>query len=109
VCYRARPGGLTTSGARLFTQARTGAVEADDQFGSQLAVGDFNNNGFGDLAASAPTEDVGTAQQAGAVSETRGRPGGLTTTGGQLWTQNTAGVPGVAETFDLFGGLEIVL
>jgi hypothetical protein len=102
-------GGLTTSGGRLFTQSGTGRVETDDQFGSQLAAGDFNDNGFADLAAAAPTEDIGTLNAAGAVSVLQGSGGGLTTTGGQLWTQNTAGVPGIAETFDLFGGLEIIL
>jgi hypothetical protein len=34
--------------------------------------------------------------------------GGLSSTGGRLLTQNSPGVPGLAETFDLFGGLEIV-
>jgi hypothetical protein len=37
-------GGLTTSGARLFTQVG-GTVEAGDEFGEQLASGDFNDNG----------------------------------------------------------------
>jgi hypothetical protein len=100
-------GGLTTSGGQLFTQV-AGAVEAGDAFGAQLASGDFNNNGFADLAAAAPTEDVGTAAQAGAASILPGAGGGLTATGGQLFTQNSPGVPGTAETFDLFGGLEIV-
>jgi FG-GAP repeat len=100
-------GGLTTTGGQLFTQVG-GAVEAGDAFGAQLASGDFNDNGFADLAAAAPTEDVGTAAQAGGVSVLQGEDGGLTTTGGGLFTQNSPGVPGTAETFDLFGGLEIV-
>jgi len=100
-------GGLTTSGGQLFTQVG-GAVEAGDQFGAQLASGDFNNNGFAELAAAAPSEDVGTVAQAGAVSVLQGAGGGLTTTGGRLFTQNSPGVPGTAETFDLFGGLEVI-
>jgi hypothetical protein len=100
-------GGLTASGARLFTQVG-GLVEAGDEFGEQLASGDFDHDGFADLAAAAPTEDVGTVQQAGAVSVLPGSAGGLTATGGRLFTQNSSGVPGIAETFDLFGGLEIV-
>jgi FG-GAP repeat len=100
-------GGLTTTGGQLFTQVG-GAVEAGDAFGAQLASGDFNDNGSADLAAAAPTEDVGTVAQAGAVSVLQGAGGGLTTTGGRLFTQNSPGVPGTAETFDLFGGLEIV-
>ena len=100
-------GGLTTTGGRLFTQVAE-AVEAGDEFGEQLAAGDFNDDGFADLAAAAPLEDVGTVQQAGAVSVLPGSAGGLTRTGGRLFTQNSPGVPGTAETFDLFGGLEIV-
>jgi hypothetical protein len=99
--------GLTTSGAKLFTQV-AGSVEAGDEFGEQLASGDFNHDGFADLAAAAPTEDVGAVQKAGAVSVLPGSAGGLTATGGRLFTQNSPGVPGSAETFDQFGGLEIV-
>jgi hypothetical protein len=100
-------GGLTTSGGQLFTQVG-GAVEAGDQFGAQLASGDFNNNGSAELAAAAPSEDVGTVAQAGAVSVLQGAGGGLTTAGGRLFTQNSPGVPGTAETFDQFGGLEVI-
>jgi hypothetical protein len=99
--------GLTTSGARLFTQV-AGSVEAGDEFGEQLASGDFNHDGFADLAAAAPLEDVGTVQQAGAVSVLPGSAAGLTATGGRLFTQNSSGVPDTAETGDHFGGMEIV-
>jgi hypothetical protein len=99
-------GGLTASGAKLFTQVG-GAVEAGDEFGEQLASGDFNHDGFAELAVAAPTEDVGTVQQAGAVSVLPGSAGGLTAGGGRLFTQNSPGVPDTAETFDEFGGLEI--
>jgi hypothetical protein len=80
-------------------------VEEGDEFGSSLAAGDFNNDGFDDLAAGAPFEAVGSAGGAGAVSVIPGSAGGLTATGGQLFTQNSPGVPGVAEAFDQFGGV----
>jgi hypothetical protein len=97
-------GGLTTAGGQLFTQV-AGNVEATDQFGAQLAAGDFNNNGFADLAAAAPLEAVGSIFAAGAVSVLYGAGGGLTSSGGQLFTQNSPGVPGAAEVFDQFGGI----
>jgi hypothetical protein len=98
-------GGLTATGGQLFTQV-AGTVEAIDQFGAQLATGDFNNNGFADLAAAAPEEAVGSAFAAGAVSVLYGAGGGLSANGGQLFTQNSPGVPGTAEAFDHFGGVD---
>jgi hypothetical protein len=94
--------GLTRTGGRLFTQVG-GTVEAEDLFGFALTAGDFNNNGFADLAASAPFEDVGSIRDAGAVSVVYGSAAGLTRTGGQLFTQNSSGVPGTAEAGDMFG------
>jgi FG-GAP-like repeat len=44
-------GGLTGPGSQLFTQVG-GAIETEDWFGFALAAGDFNNDGFADLAAS---------------------------------------------------------
>ena len=101
------PAGLTTTGGRLFTQVG-GLVETEDRFGSQLATGDFNNNGLADLAAAAPTETVGSAFSAGAVSVLYGAGGGLTSSGGQLFTQDSPGVPGTAEELDRFGGFAFV-
>jgi hypothetical protein len=63
---------------------------------------DFNNDGFGDLAVGAPGEDLGTAADAGAVGVLYGSGGGLASNGVVL-TQDTAGVPGVAEAGDGFG------
>jgi hypothetical protein len=100
-------GGLTATGGRLFTQVG-GTVELGDHFGAQLAAGDFNNNGSADLAAAAPSESVGSAFGAGAVSVLPGSTGGLTTAGGQLFTQDSPGVPGVAEGGDLFGGTDLI-
>jgi hypothetical protein len=102
VLYGSSGAGLSTTGGQFFTQVG-GAIESDDEFGGTLAAGDFNNNGFADLAAGAPFEDVAGLLNAGAVSVLYGSAGGLTTAGGQLFTQNSPGVPGGAEDDDLFG------
>ena len=91
-------GGLSGTGAQVFTQVG-GASEAFDSFGWALAAGDFNNNGFADLAVSAPFENLGGAQAAGAVSVLYGSASGLTASGGQLFTQ----VGGAVEDGDFFG------
>ena len=44
------------------------ALKVDDQFGAQLATGDFNDNDSADLAAAAPAQDVGSIFDVGAVS-----------------------------------------
>jgi hypothetical protein len=100
-------GGVTATGGRLFTQV-AGTVEGGDEFGEALATGDFDNDGFDELAAAAPMEDVGTAINAGALSLLPGSGSGPTATGGRLFTQASPGIPGTPETFDLFGGLEVV-
>jgi hypothetical protein len=91
-------GGLITAGGQLFSQV-AGAVERGDRFGFALAAGNFDNDGFADLAAAAPFEDVGTAADAGAVSVLPGSAGGLTTSGGRLFSQ----VAGAPESGDRFG------
>jgi hypothetical protein len=94
--------GLTTVGGQIFTQVGS-AAEPGDAFAFALAAGDFNNDGFADLAAGAPFEDALSIVDAGAVSALPGSTGGLTAVGGQIFTQNSPGVPGGAEAFDAFG------
>lgn len=45
-----------------------GALEAGDAFGASLSVGDFDGNGFADLAVGVPDEDVGAVADGGAVN-----------------------------------------
>jgi hypothetical protein len=89
---------LAASGGRLFTQVG-GATEAGDRFGFAVAAGDFNNNGFADLAAGAPLEDVGSTVDAGAVSEIPGSASGLTTTGGRIHTERSFTGPQSGDQF----------
>jgi hypothetical protein len=98
-------GGLSGAGSQLFTQniPGVGRAEVFDFFGFALAAGDFDNDGFADLAAGAPFESVGAIEAAGAVNVLYGSAGGLSGVGSQLFTQNTPGVSGVAEPFDFFG------
>jgi hypothetical protein len=90
--------GLSGSHTQLFTQV-AGTIEAGDEFGRSLASGDFNRDGFIDLAVGAPFEDVGTASDAGAVSILYGSASGITASGGQLFAQ----VAGTVEDYDEFG------
>ncbi|MGH1349157.1 MAG: FG-GAP-like repeat-containing protein [Nannocystales bacterium] len=72
-------------------------------FGTALAVGDFDNDGYDDLAVSTPgASDTGDVR-GGAVHLFYGRNTGLSTVGDQVWTQDTIGVDGVAEAYDYMG------
>lgn len=72
-----------------------------------VAKGDFNGDGFADLAIGVPDEDIGSTEDAGAVNIIYGSANGLTTGAGvpasQFWSENTAEVPRGAETNDHFG------
>ena len=79
--------------------------EKGDRFGWALAVGDFNGDGFDDLAIGVPYEDFGTTGVAnrGIVQVLYGNKSGLSANGNQIWHQNSPGIANVAEAGDLFG------
>src|SRR6185503_10360710 len=98
--------GLTSSGDQFWTQDSAGiesGAENNDAFGSALAAGDFDKDGFADLAVGVPGEGVGTKLAIGAVSVIRGSSSGLTSTNDQFWTQDSSGVLDAAEDKDGFG------
>jgi Astacin (Peptidase family M12A)/FG-GAP repeat len=74
----------TNSLYRMYARA-PGDNEAGDRFGAVLAAGDFDGDGYDDLAVGAPSESVNTGvfpnivtrQGAGAVDLWKGTPGGL--------------------------------
>ena len=56
-------------GQAILRQEQAGGVsEANDRFGSAIAAGDFDGNGFDDMAIGAPGEMLGPAPSAGALS-----------------------------------------
>lgn len=81
-----------------------GTGEERDFFGGSLSVGDVNGDGYADLAVGARYEGVHGTPFAGAVTVLYGSATGLTTKGARSFHQDTAGVPGTAETQDGFGG-----
>lgn len=98
--------GLSAVGEQLWRQDITGiegGEEADDRYGYALAAGDFNGDGYAELAIGIPYESVGAAEQAGAVNVLFGSNVGLTVAGDQLWYQGNNGLQGSAETGDRFG------
>jgi hypothetical protein len=90
---------ITTAGTDVFFQSTLGFTdEQGDRFGWSLAAGDFNADGFDDLAVGAPTEDVSFTTQ-GAVFVLFGSASGLQSTGVQFLTYGA----GTAASGDRYG------
>ena len=103
---RGSASGLSTVGDKVWTQDTAsvqGVAEARDRFGSALAAADFDRDRRDDLAIGVPSEEVAGRAFAGAVNVLYGAGAGLTATGDQLWSQDTAGITGDLEAFDRFG------
>ena len=94
--------GLTAAGNQRWRQGDNGLEgrrEDGDSFGFSLAAGDFNNDGYSDLAVGSPGEDA----NAGAVDIIPGSARGLSSAGSQRWEQGRGGIDGGSEAGDLFG------
>jgi hypothetical protein len=99
--------GLTAGGANIpasqfWSQNAPGvpgASETDDGFGSALAAGDFNGDGFSDLAIGVPGEDI-AFQNSGRVVIIYGSPQGLAASGPNVVT--------AAQSFDLVDGIDVI-
>jgi hypothetical protein len=98
--------GLQAQGSTFFHQDVAGvpdAVEEDDSFGDEVAVGDFDGDGFDDVAVSAIGESIDGVDEAGAVTVLYGSPLGLRTNRAQVWHQNSPGIRDSCEEGDEFG------
>ena len=98
--------GLGGASDRLLTQNVAGIdgdAEVRDHFGAALAAGDFDDDGFDDLAIGSPDEKLGDKQEAGSVTVVYGSDDGLEADGSQVLTQATAGIFGDIESKDRFG------
>ena len=95
---------LTTLGVQLLDECDPpGDCATGDGFGIALATGDFDGDGFADLAVGAAGETVGGDQNAGSIHVYYGSAAGLTTNGEQVFDTSDPDIPGAAEAGDLFG------
>lgn len=91
--------GLASGGA--FDQSSLGLTNvAGDGFGTAIAAGDFNADGFADLAVGAPGKTVGTAKS-GQVFVIKGSSTGLLKT--SSWVVDQRATNGSNENDDQFG------
>lgn len=89
-----------------FDQRRSalrGVPGAGDGFAAALACGDFDGDGFGDVAIGVPGETVGGSAEAGLVHVLYGRVDGLAPARAQTWHQGGDGLGGRPGPGDRFG------
>ncbi|WP_199552729.1 FG-GAP-like repeat-containing protein [Streptomyces sp. N35] len=92
--------------ALLLTAALTGGLLSLTSPASAAPSGlqgDFNGDGYRDLAIGAPLAKVAGKSRAGAVAIVYGTKSGLDKSKRTLISQDTAGIPGVPESGDFFG------
>ncbi|NBE52699.1 FG-GAP-like repeat-containing protein, partial [Streptomyces boluensis] len=107
--------GLTTTGSRTVHQDTSGvpgAAEAGDALGWSVAAGDVNADGYTDVLAGAPNEDVtrdATARKdAGTSLLLLGTSTGISGTGTVAFTQDTTGITGATEAGDRLGSAVVL-
>ena len=97
--------GLVASGSNFWHQNRAGvgsAGEVGDRFGESLAIGDFNDDGFADLAVGVPGEAIRGKAEAGMVTILYGSAAGFDGTSVALH-ERTPGISGSLGEGDRFG------
>jgi hypothetical protein len=105
IIYGTSSDGLDSAASFFISQSTPGLfgdAEANDEFGAAVATGDFDGDGYTDLAIGVPGEDW-IAIDDGFVHVLYGGSGGLTTAGSEYWSQDSLGIFGDAENFDSFG------
>ena len=105
--FRGTANGLHNLADAFFTQSTAGIpgdVEESDFFGAALACGDFDGDGFDDLAIGVPQEDLGGLGSGhGMVDIVPGSVAGLDPGSAYSFDQDSAGIPGDPEELDFFG------
>jgi disulfide bond formation protein DsbB len=101
--------GLSATGNQFWTQDSPDipdSAQYDDRFGITLTTGDFNGDGFADLAIGVPGEDltIHDETEEGLVHVLYGSTSGLSATGNQVWTQDSPDILDTSEAGDSFGG-----
>ncbi|REJ80702.1 MAG: hypothetical protein DWQ36_11000 [Acidobacteria bacterium] len=102
--YHGGVGGLTLHSG--WTQARSDLQdddEAGDRFGDALSAGDFDGDGYDDLAIGVPGEEVNGVEQVGAVQVIPGGSSGLDPDPDLLFSQETPGISAAPEHGDRWG------
>ncbi|MDQ1348195.1 MAG: hypothetical protein QG573_1569 [Acidobacteriota bacterium] len=95
----------TSGGIAYYSKATAGVpgdpVE-DESFGNSFAVGDFDADGYDDLAVGVFGERAVPGANVGAVTILQGSATGITGTGAASWSLESPGIPGDSNPSDFF-------
>ena len=94
--------GLTSDDDQFISQDTSGiegGAEEGDYFGGSLAIGDFDMDGFADLAIGVPREN----NRQGYINVIYGSSSGLTSENNAMFRQGLNGIRGGSEAYDNFG------
>ena len=97
---------LGPAGTQFWNQDSPGlplAMQQNAHFGFAVAAGDFDCDGYDDLAISMPGDDLAGDPDVGLILVLPGSASGLTATGYQTWSQNNPSVLDDGEPGDQFG------
>ncbi|WP_166028349.1 VCBS repeat-containing protein [Streptomyces chilikensis] len=103
ITYGSASGAGAVQGITQDTAGVPGTSETDDAFGYELDLGNVNGDAYLDLVIGAAGENIGSATDTGDVVVLYGTADGITGAGAQSFHQDTAGVPGSNENYDLLG------
>ncbi|GGP91747.1 FG-GAP-like repeat-containing protein [Streptomyces griseomycini] len=102
--------GFTTTGMKSLhqdTASVPGGNESGDSLGASVSIGDYNADGYADVLAGAPGEDLtrsgANRSDAGNALLFPGTSAGLTGSGSKGVSQDTSGIPGSTESNDRLG------
>jgi SpoIID/LytB domain protein len=104
--YSGSGSGLIHDAASPFSQKTKGilgSLDAGDRFGAALAAGDFNSDGFADLAVGSPGRKVSSKEGAGMVTIIPGSADGLDADASYNLHQAKKNVSNAPEFDDRFG------
>ncbi|MBX7079429.1 MAG: FG-GAP-like repeat-containing protein [Nannocystaceae bacterium] len=96
--------GLTDVGDQIFHQDTSGiegVAGVGDHMGDAVEMGDFNCDGYADLAIGVPREKYGLSTETGALQVIYGGSAGVTTVD-NIFYEGLSGMPETAETKDHF-------
>ena len=103
ILYGRNAKGIKAANDQQIVQSNCTNPEDGDRFGASVAAGDFNRDGFDDLAVGSPNENLNTTSNTGVVHVYYGSASNLSTIAGDCFWQSYGSIEDIPEAYDYFG------